>query len=401
MLEVIPFIALGIISGTVTGMFPGIHVNTVVSFILSMLPLLVSYFSPLQLVAFIISMVHVHSYVDYIPSIFLGAPDEESSLSVLPGHRLLLKGRGYEAVRLTAIGSVGATLICILLLPAAIFIIPKLYSLLSSFIFFVLLFFVLYMVIREEGRKKIFAFLVLAYSGALGMIILKYNLLEQNEALFPAFTGLFGVSTLLISLRGGSKIPEQDVRYESIESGKSVAGGSLAGVVSGFIPALSSSEAAGVMQAVFGKGDEKDFLVSLGSINTAEAMYAIFSLYLIGRPRSGAAIGIEEILGKVSLNELYFMAAVFLLTTFFAVVITLSFAKMIAKRIEKINYALIAKATILFVAFLVLLLSGAAGFLVLVVATFIGLIPQLSGINRTTCMGVLMIPALVYFSGMI
>jgi len=401
MFELIPFIALGIISGTITGLFPGIHVNTVVSFILSVLPLLISYFSPLQIAAFIISMVHVHSYVDYIPSIFLGAPEEESSLSVLPGHRLLLKGRGYEAVRLTVVGSAGSTIICALLLLPAIAVIPKLYSYLSRAVFFILLFFVLYMIAREEGRKKMFAFLTLAYSGALGMIILNRNLLEQSAALFPAFTGLFGVSTLLISLRGSSKIPEQDTGCGSMEAGKSIAGGSLAGVVSGFIPALSSSEAAGIMQAVFGKGDEKDFLVSLGAINTAEAIYAVFSLYLIGRPRSGAAIGIKEILGKISLNELYFMAAVFLLTTFFAVAITLSFAKIIAKRIEKINYALIAKATILFVTFLVLLLTGAKGFLVLLVATFIGLIPQLSGVNRTTCMGVLMVPALVYFAGVV
>jgi len=45
-----------------------------------------------------------HTFVSFVPSVFLGAPDEDTALSVLPGHRMLLRGRGYEAVLLTARG---------------------------------------------------------------------------------------------------------------------------------------------------------------------------------------------------------------------------------------------------------------------------------------------------------
>jgi len=41
----------------------------------------------------------------YHPSIFLGAPEADTALAVLPGHALLMEGRGEEAVRLSAIGS--------------------------------------------------------------------------------------------------------------------------------------------------------------------------------------------------------------------------------------------------------------------------------------------------------
>ncbi len=51
----------------------------------------------------------VHSFVDFVPSVFIGAPDPDEALSVLPGHRLLMEGRGMAAVRAAAVGSaVGA-----------------------------------------------------------------------------------------------------------------------------------------------------------------------------------------------------------------------------------------------------------------------------------------------------
>jgi putative membrane protein len=35
----------------------------------------------------------------------LGAPDESKALNVLPGHRMLMEGKGFEAVKLNVIGS--------------------------------------------------------------------------------------------------------------------------------------------------------------------------------------------------------------------------------------------------------------------------------------------------------
>jgi TctA family transporter len=52
----------------------------------------------------------VHSFLDFIPSVFFGAPNEPDSMSVLPGHRLLLQGKGLNAVVCAASGSlIGAT----------------------------------------------------------------------------------------------------------------------------------------------------------------------------------------------------------------------------------------------------------------------------------------------------
>ena len=57
----------------------------------------------------------VHSFVDSIPSVFLGAPDEDTVLSVLPGHRLLLSGKGLDAVACAAQGSLAGACVAIVL----------------------------------------------------------------------------------------------------------------------------------------------------------------------------------------------------------------------------------------------------------------------------------------------
>ena len=65
--------------------------------------------------------------MDFIPSIFLGAPDEDSLLSILPGHKLLLRGRGYFAIIFTLYGSLTALPIIILFTPIFLFLLPKFY----------------------------------------------------------------------------------------------------------------------------------------------------------------------------------------------------------------------------------------------------------------------------------
>ena len=83
--EILAFF-IGILAGIFTGLFPGIHVNLVSVFLISISPSLLKYTSPISLAIFIVSMSITHSFLDFIPSIFLGAPDEDSFLSILPGH---------------------------------------------------------------------------------------------------------------------------------------------------------------------------------------------------------------------------------------------------------------------------------------------------------------------------
>jgi len=105
-LELVAALIVGILFGTATGLFPGIHINLVAVGLLALLG--GAYFSGVEslvLVVFIVAMAVTHTFIDFIPSVFLGAPEEDSFLSVLPGHQLLKEGKGYEAVVLTLYGS--------------------------------------------------------------------------------------------------------------------------------------------------------------------------------------------------------------------------------------------------------------------------------------------------------
>ena len=114
-LDIIIALLLGVCAGIVTGLVPGVHVNMVSALLLSSSAWLLKFADALVLSVFIISMAVVHTFLDTIPSIYLGAPDAENAMAALPGHRMLLQGRGYEAVKLTIIGSFGGLVVVIVL----------------------------------------------------------------------------------------------------------------------------------------------------------------------------------------------------------------------------------------------------------------------------------------------
>ena len=128
MLQFIIALIFGVIAGTITGLTPGIHINLVSAFLISSYSIFLISISPISLAIFIVSMTITHTFLDFIPSIFLGAPDEDTSLSILPGHELLNKGKGYEAVILTLYGSCLGIIIILLLTPVFIFLLPYVYS---------------------------------------------------------------------------------------------------------------------------------------------------------------------------------------------------------------------------------------------------------------------------------
>ena len=90
-------IILGCIAGVFTGLIPGIHMNTVSLSLIYLMP------KNTELIYFIIAMSVVHTFVDFIPSILFGAPEAENFLSILPGHKMLLEGKGLEAIKITVL----------------------------------------------------------------------------------------------------------------------------------------------------------------------------------------------------------------------------------------------------------------------------------------------------------
>jgi putative membrane protein len=396
LLEILIAIIIGCSLGIITGITPGVHINLVGVIILSLTPFLSQYVSLITLSILIIAMSVTHTFLDNIPGIYLGAPDSGKELSVLPGHRLLLEGRGYEAVTLATIGSLFAVIIMVAFTPIGLLLIKWIYPIIQKFIPYILIFFSI-LLIYKETKSRILASIIYLISGVLGIITLN---LQLSQPLFPLLSGLFGTSILLTSVFEKTKIPKQKITQISLnkkEITSAMSAGFIASFLTGLLPGLGGSQAAIVATSTQKKISPEKFLVVVGSINTFVMVVAFLALYSIDKARNGSVVVISEILQTFTLNHLILFLSVSLVAAGIATFLTLRFAKIFSNLMGKVNYNKLCLSIIALIIILVVILTGWLGFLVLIVSTSIGLIANLGGIGKSHLMGCLILPVILFF----
>ncbi len=398
-LELLLFTFLGIALGTLTGLIPGLHVNTIALLLLG----LATAINPYCLAVVIIAMAIAHTIWNFIPSILLGAPEGDTALSVLPGHKMFLEGRGMEAIYLTVIGGVGVILLSLVLLPLLIQVIPFFYQNIHTYIHWVLIIIALVIIFSEPGvRKKAYAFMCFMLAGILGFMVLNSFTLPSHVMFFPLFTGLFGLSTLIISLNRKTSVPEQDMGFPRTEK-RLVLSGTIkalfSGVLVGTLPGVGASQATILTQQITRRKDHREFLISIGGINTVVALFSLISLYTIFRPRSGAAVAVQQVMTSFGLNELILLTAVALIATGVSSILLLKSVRRIISMLQGINYSKLTIGIIIFLIVLTYLFTRHMGLLVLFASTSIGLLAPLFGVKRSNSMGVLMLPLIIFYMG--
>ncbi len=389
-------LVLGIFAGLITGLIPGIHVNLISIFLIS-LPL--AFIPPLASLIFIVSMSITHTFLDFIPSIFLGAPDEDTSLSILPGHELLNKGGGYKAILYTLYGSCIGIIIIFIFTPLFLFILPKIYSYIKTIMFLILIFASLYLIIKER-KSKLFALIVFFLSGFLGLATLN---LPIKNSLLPLLTGLFGSSSLITSLMKKEKIPKQTltplkkIKITKKELANSGIASCLAAPLCTFLPSLGSSQAAVIGSDLTGETNRKQFLILLGSINTIVAGLSFITLYSIKKARTGTALALSKVLNSLNLLHLSIISITIFISGLVAFFLTIYIGKLFAKNINKFNYKFLSLSVLIFLTILSFIFSGFLGLLIFIISTFTGLSAILLGIRRTHLMGSLMLPSILLY----
>ena len=401
MIEIILFSLLGIAVGVGVGLLPGMHINNILPLILSLSFL---FTSPYSLVVFIISIAVTQIFIGYICSIFLGAPDGDTALSVLPGHRMLLDGRGYEAIKLTVIGGIGSLIFSIIFISIFGGMFGWLYETSRPYIHFVITGVVILMVVLEKKLKRILsALLIIFLSGFFGIVVLNSSIVPQDRVLFPVLTGLFGISTIIVSISEKSKIPAQEDDTTLKISGKSIFKsiilGTFAGVVVGLLPAIGVSQAATMVQYIGATGEARSFLVTLSGINVGNEVFSLVSLFIVGNPRSGASVAIQKIMTELTFFDVVYIVGVICFVSGIAAILTLFLGKRVPKVLAKLNYKYLSLGIIAFVTSLVFLLTGFMGLLVLFTSVSIGLLCAYLEIKRSHCMGVLLLPSILFFAG--
>jgi len=400
MFDFIIFALIGICIGVFTGLTPGLHVNTVSVILLGLYPSLG--LNSIQFAIVLVAMAVTHTFLDFIPAIFLGVPEEETALSVLPTHRLFMQGKSMEAVKLTAIGSLFGLGFALLLLIPAFYLIPLIYYSSRGVIVYILIAAVLFLILNERKLNKIkWAALIFCISGYLGVLTLSHQkLLSSTEVLFPIFVGLFGLSNLLVSLRSKvTSIPQDEfirVKIDPKFLGSGFLGG-VCGAVIGILPAISPSQIGVLVFKTMGF-NLRNFLIGVSAINTSDAIYSILALKTIQNPRSGVAVIIGKVL-EVDFNTILLLVGVMAFTAFFATILHIKIGRLMAKHVGRIDYRYLCMTSILIVLSLVFIFTGFFGLFLTLLAASIGLLSILSGVSRTHAMGVLLIPTILYFLG--
>jgi len=399
-IEIVAAILLGVLAGIVTGLTPGIHINLVALLLLSASGFLLTYTSTIVLCIFIISMATTHTFLDFIPSIFLGVPDAETALAVLPGHRMLLEGKAFEAVKLSTIGCLFAVITSIASAPLFIFILPFIYNLIESFIGWILLGIVIFMVMKEPNwSNRFWAGFVVLCSGILGYIV--FDTPAIKDPLFPLLSGLFGVSMLIGSLSEKTVVPKQRITEEVVigkkDLAKSVSAGLFSGGMTSFLPGLGPAQASIIGSFLVGKLGTCCFLILMGAIGTVNMILSLLTLFTIEKARNGAVLVIQKLAGSLGILDISMLMLGSLVAAGFATFLSMYFARIFSNIIEKVNYQILSSAIILLIVILAFVFSGWLGFLVLFVSTCLGLIPVCLGIGKNHSMGCLLIPVIIYF----
>ncbi|WP_406662532.1 tripartite tricarboxylate transporter permease [Methanolobus sp. ZRKC3] len=360
-------------------------------------------------------------------------------MAVLPGHTLLLEGKGSEAIRLSALGSAGSVALALLIAAPMSLLFGLAYPLIQSHMALLLILVVLIMLVSEKGefvpgqgslahwKSRFYALLVFLVSGSLGLIAFKLEYLMQPllslgepSILLPLLSGLFGSSQLIISMLSNPVIPAQlpsRIELERKRIFRGIMVGGISGSLVAWLPGISSSiatvfarlfikqEFSKPSHAIRSLNDEtdlapsKEFIVSVSGVNTCNAIFGLFALAVISRSRNGAMVAVNELLGDISLNSsnMLLFLCVISLTAILSYFSTIFLGDNIHRSISKIDYSLLAYTVIAVLAIMSLLFTGLFGLMIFIVATPVGMLAPFLKIRKSHAMGVILLPVILYF----
>ncbi|GLI45869.1 tripartite tricarboxylate transporter permease [Methanoculleus bourgensis] len=391
---------IGIGCGVISGLVPGIHANTMAGVLLSLQALLLAWFDPVVIASAMFAALVTHTFIDCVPGTFLGIPDADTSLAVLPAHSLCLEGRGEEAVRISALGSAAGVALSLPLALAFVLVLPALQPGIDWGIGLIILAVAGYLIVVSESPG--WALAVFLVSGALGLFSLRYSFLAwqvggESGVLMPLLSGLFGIAVLLRASHGdmpaqhftGIDLPPGAIRRGSVL-------GSIAGALVGWLPGLSNATANALLTSVIGYDtNPREYILATSAANTVNAFLGLAALYAISRTRNGVMVALaaaKEVPPGTAILLAGALAAVG------AYLLTILLSSM-AGWFGGVNVTALNRGVIVFVVLLSFFLCGPFGGLVLLLATAVGYVPSLVNIRRVYCMGAIMVPVMVYSFG--
>ncbi|MFA9415591.1 tripartite tricarboxylate transporter permease [Natrinema sp. HArc-T2] len=396
-LQLLAWVLAGSLCGTCSGLVPGLHANNFALVLAGIAPSVPG--PPLFVGCAMLAAGVVHTFLNAVPAMALGVPDAEMAVTALPGHRLVLEGRGPEAIRLSALGSVLAVLAAVPLAVPVTRAVTVVYPTLRAHLSVLLATIVVALLASEPTwRSRLGGLLSFGLATGLGALTLDLSPaapLEVGGTLAPLFAGLFGAPVLIDAVRG-SGIPRQDgleiTMSRGLLGGTAVAG-TLAGAAVGYLPGITAAIAAvAVLVVVPAEASDRGYIVATSGVDTANTVFALFALVAIGQPRTGVLVAVDSL--GVPLEIPILLAAVLLAGLVgFALILVVGDAYL--EFVGRLPYWQVSAAVLAVLLVLSFLFTGVVGIAIFLVATAIGLVPVRLRARRVHLMGVLIGPLML------
>jgi putative membrane protein len=271
------------------------------------------------------------------------------------------------------------------------------YPVVRDYMGYLLLVTAFFMILRD--RKKLWAVFVFLLSGVLGLIVL--NIPGFDNPLFPMLSGMFGISTLLISLNSSQSLPEQKeeqrVKLKPLVTIKALLSGQFSGFITAVMPGLGAATAAVISMQITRKLGDNGFMVLMGSIGTVNFILSMATLYVLEKARNGSIIAVQQLVNTLDMPIVICFLAATLVSGSIAAFLVLRIGRIFSRLITRVDYQKLVFGIILFITALVALMTGWLGLLILAVSTAVGIIPAITKITRTHAMGCLLVPVMGYF----
>ncbi|MHA1284766.1 MAG: tripartite tricarboxylate transporter permease [Promethearchaeota archaeon] len=421
------FAIIGVSIATILSLIPGLHIYSILGFVVLFLIEGSMIFDPIVFSAFTVSMLMGYCLGSCVSAVFFQTPDDSSIFMVFPSQKYLEDGRGYEAAYLTGFGAIiGAVISCLLIIFAGDYLV-MIVDLITEHTLWIIATAMAFVWLSEwpkdPARQKsrirnlaaawvqlLMGLFVIIAAGILGIYLFFSQLVPAERAfqgLAAAFVGLFAIPSLLQTLfTGKNRIPKQNlgksIEMNASEMTQGVAAGLIGGAIGMLVPSLTAGVGNTFARHAVAQSGDRSFMFSQGLSRSVYYIGAVLLLFIPGVVirRGGAALFITLFYVPETQGELLIIAASVLIAAACGWLLFTLIILLITKTIHRIDTRIISAFGLIVMIILTYLMLNTAGLLVLAVATAIGYIPLAFNTRRIHCIAVITVPIMISMAGL-
>lgn len=380
-------IIFGILFGFVLGLIPSFHIN-VLAYLFLIIGLF-SFFSENFYLFF--SFATSMTIAGIVPLLLF-------NISTPDNFTLNLGQSGSQDLSLYISGFIFGSFFSVLLLPL-FYLLFILFSDFYILIFLFLLVTLVCLILQEKNAKaRTLSFLIVFFSGLLGVLTLKYNFFF-SEPLLPCIFGLFALPGLLLGNKEEKARPKsvQEIVHFRSRFFDSFLGSLFSSLIA-IVPSLSPGIAISLPSLLNTKG-QKEKRVLLSSTLISVILIYFFMALVFKKSRIGfVSILLEQgIIPVFSFLDILLMVFVFLFVVSLTCLLLLFFYSKISLFVFNLPKSRLLVFVILFSVVLIVLVTNIYSLFLILLSFFIGVLPIVYNKNKLLLMSYLIVPTILFF----